>query len=1003
MPSGQTPAGSSPAARSRLAVTVHVPPGKAGTAARARTGRRPAFVSSAAEGLAIVLEDGSGNVVAETNADIFDTGSANTTPTVSSCVDDTGDTGRTCTITVTAAAGSYDFVAQTYATLPASPSGPGAFGASPVLDAGNAGFQNLISGQVTTISIVLGGTVASVAVSVPPSTDALAAKTVTVGVVALDAAGDVIVSSDPYSTPIALAVTQSATGNGAASPTLAIDGGAASTSVSSTQSSDVVTLNYPAQPAANAGDVVTVSAASGGAVSSAALSPLFVTASPAAALSGSAIARTHGSVSRRPSSSAPATFDFTFTSANATGSVILTEGVTSGVPAFTVTPVAGAPAVCATALRVGALVAGIAGSATLPLESTFANTPTGGCPFIISDGYTTIPLAVTTTLSTGSGTTGANVPGKVLLFTAYASTAGTSHDAAYDPTTSRSAGTGDVLLDRLSDGSVYTIADSNLREPLGVAYDANGNIYVADGDASSEHVDEYPQSALSLFSTPAAASPSQIFSSTSLAEPNGIAVDLHTGRIYVSDYTNGTIVVFPSTATAGGPTTPYAVMQVGAHPAGIGLDAAGNLYVTYPQAPTVLEYAAPAAGTSTPVALRTIGTGGANGQYRSPVAVAVGADETVYVSDAEIAAGNVADGLCPHLEIYAPGGGVSSLTACTAFPDSMYGRTTAYAVDALKNAYVTGYDPTSGSLQIVNEAAQTQTAVAGPTFAIAGPPTPAPYAYVPYATTMEIGAGTSTAFACGNQPGAHLYVNNDTGSLVSYALPVTSASTPTALASGSQYVWLTFDPSKNLYQTLYFGAVNLLPPPYAAITSSSTDASIPNGDPYGTVVDANGHVFVAENEAGTVVELSSLTGSPIATIPNVPGSYGLALDSSGNLYVGYNGGIAVFAPPYTGAPAQTISSVANVTGIALDTNGHIFAASAKGSISVLAPPYGTANILATITNGIGTPFGISLDSSCNLYVPNYNANTTTAYAPPYTGGPFASLPGNLPDASAIGP
>jgi len=44
-----------------------------------------------------------------------------------------------------------------------------------------------------------------------------------------------------------------------------------------------------------------------------------------------------------------------------------------------------------------------------------------------------------------------------------------------------------------------------------------------------------------------------------------------------------------------------------------------------------------------------------------------------------------------------------------------------------------------------------------------------------------------------------------------------------------------------------------------------------------------------------------------------------------------------------------------------------------------------------------------VDTLGNVYVPNYNGNTITAYAPPYTGAPFATLSGNLPDADAIGP
>jgi hypothetical protein len=250
--------------------------------------------------------------------------------------------------------------------------------------------------------------------------------------------------------------------------------------------------------------------------------------------------------------------------------------------------------------------------------------------------------------------------------------------------------------------------------------------------------------------------------------------------------------------------------------------------------------------------------------------------------------------------------------------------------------------------------------------------------------------------------GTHLYVNDDLGGLVRYALPITSSSPGTQLNTTSYNVWLAFDPQCNMYLTYYFGAVNEYVAPYTGSPVASYGGAGPT-DPYGVAVDGSGNVFIDEDEANQVVELSSITGSVIVTIP-VSGPYSIALDASSNLYIGGTNGIAVYAPPYTaGSPAETILAGTPVLGIAFGPNGDLFAGSNNNTVTVLAPPYGSANIIATITNGVHGPLGLAVDNLGNVYVPNYNGNTITAYAPPYTGAPFATLSGGLPDGDAIGP
>jgi hypothetical protein len=301
----------------------------------------------------------------------------------------------------------------------------------------------------------------------------------------------------------------------------------------------------------------------------------------------------------------------------------------------------------------------------------------------------------------------------------------------------------------------------------------------------------------------------------------------------------------------------------------------------------------------------------------------------------------------------------------------------------------------------------TATPTAKPTSTPLPTNTPAPTA-TPNPTTLACAARSTSK---------HLYVILDEGvtaggsssiPLNRYALPLTSSSAPTTLQNitpGGAY--MTFDPScSNLYLTEYTGTVNEYASPFTGSAIASY-AGVANDNPNGVVVNASGDVFIAENGTNQVIELSSLTGAIVNTISGLSSPAGLAMDSAQNLYVGTQNNVTIYAPPYKVAK-QTISQLQGVVGLAVDAKNDIFASNGTGSITVLAPPYGASNTLATITNGVYSALGLALDSSGNLYVANYSTgdndvSTLTAYAPPYTGAPFATLSGYLPEAVAVGP
>jgi streptogramin lyase len=350
-----------------------------------------------------------------------------------------------------------------------------------------------------------------------------------------------------------------------------------------------------------------------------------------------------------------------------------------------------------------------------------------------------------------------------------------------------------------------------------------------------------------------------------------------------------------------------------------------------------------------------------------------------------------------------------------------FGGTFTIAPDATNGCVSNGSSTASATSPILFTSGQTTSTTPPATLTASGGAASLTVATGGYATPaagcvyhISDGSGTSVTFKIVSYlpgsytpcPGTHLYVNNDNTGLISYALPLTSSSVGTQLEGQDQTTWLSFDPSCNAYISEYeysFSPAGVLQfaSPYTSVTSSYTGAS--GTLVYGVAVDGAGHLFLDETNANQVVELSSFSNSAtvLNTLP-VTAPYAIAFDSQANLYVGGSTGISVFAYPYSSTtPTQTILSGVNIQGIAFDANNDLFAVG-QNTLYELSSPYTT--IKAQNTTGLSTPLGLAVDpATADVYVPNYGNNTITGYAPPYTGGPFATVSGSLPDADAIGP
>jgi hypothetical protein len=207
----------------------------------------------------------------------------------------------------------------------------------------------------------------------------------------------------------------------------------------------------------------------------------------------------------------------------------------------------------------------------------------------------------------------------------------------------------------------------------------------------------------------------------------------------------------------------------------------------------------------------------------------------------------------------------------------------------------------------------------------------------------------------------------------------------------------------------------------------------------GITLDSSGKIYVADGDDESVLIYSALgsrTGllneAPIATISGsntgLGGPYGIAVDSSGNIYVTavyYAGDIYVLVYPPGGSSTGTLNEsptafifgsdtgLTEPEGIALDSSGNIYVEnydSNSEEYSVLVYPAlgsstGKVNEFPTATispaTGVCYNGGIALDSSGDIYVTGYNncsAGFRNRVAGVFTYPPLGSSTGVLDEA-----
>ena len=519
---------------------------------------------------------------------------------------------------------------------------------------------------------------------------------------------------------------------------------------------------------------------------------------------------------------------------------------------------------------------------------------------------------------------------------------------------------------------------TGLSDPAGIALDSNLNIYVANAGAPGVSVYKPLGSSAGLLNETPIATISG--SNTGLSYPQGIAVDSTSGNIYVADEDATSVYVYPPLGSSTGtlneaPTATISGLDTGlSSPEGIALDSSGNIYVADESASSVYVYPPLASSTGLLNETPTATISGSDTGLISPYGIAL--DSTtgkIYVADALATSVFVypALGQSVGLPNEVPLATISGTNTGLSYPQGI-------ALDSSHDIYVAD----TSSVFVYPAGSNGNAAPSSATIS----------------TTMTTGLGWPQGIALDSS--GKIYVADDgpgasgPGSVFVYPAGSKANAAPTATISGTNTALsypqgIALDSSSNIYVAdegavsvfVYSAGSNGNVAPTTIISGSNTELDTPEG----IVVDSSLNIYVTDDGDGSCDGTESVYVYPAGSIGNAaPGAtisggntglcypYGIALDSSGNIYVADEGAASVFVyPPLASLPSQ--------------------------------PNYPNVTPIATISGnktGLSGPYGIALDSNRKIYVADFSANSVFTYP---ALGSSTGLLNEAPTATISGP
>jgi len=542
-----------------------------------------------------------------------------------------------------------------------------------------------------------------------------------------------------------------------------------------------------------------------------------------------------------------------------------------------------------------------------------------------------------------------------------------------------------------SNGVVSTVAGSanlagsangtndtaRFNNPEGLAVDGQGDLYVA--DSGNNIIRKVTRDKVVTIMAGSAGQPGSADGTNNTAQfnnPIGLAVD-RAGNVYVADSGNDTIRI----VTAGGVVTTLAgsAGQSGSadgtnsaarfnHPSGVAVDSAGNVYVADVGNKTIRQITSN--GVVTTLAGSTGQSGSTDGtnitaRFAYPFGVTVDTSNQLYVTDTS----NFT------LRKVATNGAVTTLAGRAGQPGSMDGTGSAarffvpsgLAVDSAGNVYLA--DTGNSTIRKVTSGAVVTTLAGSPGLTgSADDITGTARYFLPNGVAVD-GAGTVYVADTGNSTIRR--VTSDGGVSTLAGSPgltgITDGTNSTALFNYPSGV--AVDNAGNLYVADTYNCTIRKVTGTGVVTTLAGNPGLPgsadgpNGTalfnyPGGVAVDSAGNVYVADSGNNTIRKVTS--GGMVTTLA---GSAGQAGSADGT------GGAAQFNLP----DGVAVDSAGNVY-VADSANNTIRKVTSAGVVTTLAGSAGLSGSADGTNNAalFDFPRGVAVDSAGNVYVGDSN-------------------------------
>ena len=547
-------------------------------------------------------------------------------------------------------------------------------------------------------------------------------------------------------------------------------------------------------------------------------------------------------------------------------------------------------------------------------------------------------------------------------------------------------------------GAVSTFVRSGLDGPEGLAFDAAGNLYVANLNNST----------ISKV-TPAGAV--SAFVSSGLACPNSLAFDT-AGNLYVANSGGSTISkVTPARAVS---TFVGAGLDV---PDGLAFDAAGNLYVANIGNSTISKVT-PAGAASTFV----------SSGFASPDGLAFDAAGNLFVANFDNST----------ISEVTPAGAVSSFVSrALASPDGLafdpignlfvanvnnntiskiapspllegqaVNSTVFHFTDANPAATVSDYtavitlgDGNSVTVDSSGVVGSAPAGAGGQIVADAGGGFDVQLSY----TYTEVLSNQTFSVQVNAADGASTSAGTSNFSVVA---PLTAGVlTPPGSSTVSTFVSngldvpdsLAVNAAGNLYVANYGNNTISKVAPKGAV---STFGSSKLDEPAALVFDAAGNLYVANYGNNTISKVTPKGAVSTFVSTGLDDPDALAFDATGNLYIANYGNNTILKVTRNGTVSPFVSTgLDDPNALAFDSADNLYVAnSGDDAISKVT----SARVVSTfLSSGIEAPYGLAFDAADNLYVANAGTNTILKVTPAGTVSTFAGSGLDAPEGLAF--